>query len=356
MKLETRIVSLLLCFALMLTAACKKTPVPVDETLPVEVGFTASSQAVWVKGTTNLKTTFPYTNFGVWGIARHERVESPYVLWPVINNQLSAVNAPEGTQTGKEESNVVFTPASPAYWLGGYEYSFLAIAPNSDPGFALGSVTQASDPNSPDSMTFTYNMSSKYGNQNTYTFDLLGGASTTNGPVAAGRTAPQNLTFWHLLSQLSFEFKFGNDSNGQIAGTIKRVNLSVKPEATFTILYDDESTQSTAPLFVDANPTQTTAFPISFTANADTFTAGPICVVPQSPRDLSLTVDFEIAESDQLSVDYSLNIDLSAAQTPVKYLSNSRYNYKITIGSNAAITFDVSVKDWGDPIESEVEM
>lgn len=337
-----------MCAALTLCSCTKKPITPAEDPQPAEVGFTASSQAVWVKSGETPTTSFPYDNFGVWGIARHQHVESPYILWST--NQLTEVSAPEGTSTNQETSNVVFTPATAAYWLGGYEYSFLAIAPYTDPGFSLVGITQASGSNTSDSMSFTYDMSSKYENPNTYTFDLLGGAAKTDGPVASGRTSEQELTFWHLLSHISFELKFGTDSKGQqIDGTVKAVSLSLKPEASFTILHNDESTQTTAPLHVEANATQTPAVsaPLTVTANAAIYNAGPINIVPQTPADLTLAIDFEIKESETSSVDYSMNIDLAAAQIPEKYLSNNRYNYRITIGTNASIAFEVTVnQDW----------
>lgn len=358
MKFEIKTVTILMyvALALALGSCTKKTITPAEDPQPAEVGFTASSQAVWVKGGETPTTSFPYDNFGVWGIARHQYVESPYILWST--NQLIEVSAPEGTSTNQETSNVVFTPTTAAYWLGGYEYSFLAIAPYTDPGFSLVGITQASGSNTSDSMSFTYDMSSKYENPNTYTFDLLGGVAKTDGPVAGGRTSEQELTFWHLLSQVSFDLKFGTDSKGQqIDGTVKAVSLSLKPKATYSMSYNAESTQSTTPLHVRANPTASPAAKtLTFIANAGTYTVGPINIVPQTPADLNLTVDFTIKESETVSVDYSLNIDLAAAQIPEEYLSNSRYNYKITIGTNASISFDVAVnQDWNKK-DDEMDM
>ena len=347
MRLETKTVTILMCVALALSACSKKTITPAVDPQPAEVGFTAASQAVWVKGGETPMTSFPYDNFGVWGIARHQHVESPYILWST--NQLIEVSAPEGTSTNQETSNVVFTPATAAYWLGGYEYSFLAIAPYADAGFTLVGITQASGSNTSDSMSFTYDMTRKYENPNTYTFDLLGGVSKTDGPVAGGRTSEQELTFWHLLSQISFELKFGTDSKGQqIDGIIKAVRLSLKPKATYSMSYNAESTQLTNPLHVSAATTASPAAKtLTFTANAATYNVGPINIVPQTPADLTLSVDFTIKESEAVSVDYSLNIDLASAQIPERYLSNSRYNYKITIGTNASISFNVTVnQDW----------
>ena len=115
MRLEIKTVTILMCVALALSACSKKTITPAVDPQPAEVGFTAASQAVWVKGGETPTTSFPYDNFGVWGIARHQHVESPYILWST--NQLAEVSAPEGTLTNQETSNVVFTPATAAYWV-----------------------------------------------------------------------------------------------------------------------------------------------------------------------------------------------------------------------------------------------
>ena len=357
MKIETTAATLLMCALITLSPCTKKPHTPTEEPQPAEVGFTAASQAVWVKGETDPKTTFPYTDFGVWGIARNTSVASPYILW--TSNQLTEVSAPEGTQTNKEETNIVFTPTEAAYWLRDYSYDFLAIAPY-NPGLTNVAFTlkdAAGNTTGKDYMTFTYDMSSKYASGD-YAFDLLGAAAQYKVETGGYSTA-QNLMFWHLLSQISFELKFGTDATGQqINGTVKAVSLSLRPEASFSILHDDESTQSTAPLHTEANATQaqTVSAPLAVTANASTYYAGPINIVPQTPADLILTVDFELEESEESKVDYSLDLDLAAAQIPEKYLSNNRYSYRITIGTNASIAFHVTVnQDWAKE-DGEINM
>ena len=88
MKLETKIASLILCLALPLITACKKTPIPAEDPQPAEVAFAASSQAVWVKSGETPTPTFPHDDFGVWGIARQGSLV--YNLWG--NDALMRVN------------------------------------------------------------------------------------------------------------------------------------------------------------------------------------------------------------------------------------------------------------------------
>ena len=50
MRLETKIAILLMLAALAMSSCTKKTITPAEDPQPAEVGFTAASQAVWVKG------------------------------------------------------------------------------------------------------------------------------------------------------------------------------------------------------------------------------------------------------------------------------------------------------------------
>lgn len=350
MRLETKTVTILMCVALALSACSKKTITPAVDPQPAEVGFTAASQAVWVKGGETPTTSFPYNNFGVWGIARHQHVESPYILWST--NQLTEVSAPEGTSTNQETSNVVFTPATAAYWLGGYEYSFLAIAPYTDPGFSLVGITQASGSNTSDSMSFTYDMSSKYENPNTYTFDLLGGAAKTDGPVAVGRTSEQELTFWHLLSQININVSFGTDFTGaDINGEVTGIRLgNVISKAGYTISHNTNNSLNVACLpSAEANFKKSLAFSAS---------PAIMNIIPQNVKSMDLYLDFTINKGLDDEASYrDLKINLNIPANDADYEPNGRYNWNITIGTGASITFNVTVTGWdsvGDIPEIEM--
>lgn len=354
MKFEIKTVTILMysALALALGSCTKKTITPAEDPQPAEVGFTASSQAVWVKGGETPTTSFPYDNFGVWGIARHQYVESPYILWST--NQLIEVSAPEGTLTNQETSNVVFTPATAAYWLGGYEYSFLAVAPYNAAGLSNVNFTLANtsgNTTGKDYMTFTYDMSGKYENPNTYTFDLLGGVAKTDGPVAGGRTSEQELTFWHLLSQIEIT-NIGFASG--ISGEIDKITLRVLPSAEYTLSYDNGVANLTKPTGVScsaitqkANGNPADKFEIIF-ENPNFSTAHPIVnIIPQAVANLELYIDFTITDgtiADEYT-DFKINLN---AQELTEYVYNGKYKWNITIGTRNAITFDVSVTPWRD--------
>ena len=346
MKLEIRILALLLC-ATLASVACKKTVQPADEEILNPVGFRAMSQATWVDPVPATKADFPSTyDFGVWGIARHDQISSAYDLW----GSTALTRASKNTVTQQYE------PATAAYWLAGYKYTFLAIAPYTNSGVSNLTITPKVNQSAKDAISFTFDMANKYTGAD-YDFDLLGASAQTD-QISGGHNASQDLTFWHLLSKISFELKFGQDAKGQqIDGTVNALSLSLKPEASYTISHDDVSAQSTATLHVVANPTETSAVtvPLSITTNGAKFTAGPINIVPQTPADLTLTVDFEINESETSSVDYSLEINLATSQVE-KLLSNNRYNFRITIGASAAITFDVTVNQEWTESDKEIDM
>jgi hypothetical protein len=260
-------------------------------------------------------------------------------------------------QVTKNEANL-YMPATDAYWLSGYVYNFLAVAPYNDPHFNFVSVIPAMTSEAEDVLKFNYDLSSKYtATTPNYTFDLLGAAAEA-GPVGGGRTDSQELKFWHLFSQINLTIKFGKDGESKdINGKITEIRFSPEPKASFEISYDSSSAEDGAQPIVKPELITTQQKPVlTFTANAAEVSIGPINIVPQKPENATLEIDFTIQEDTNTAVDYTLNIDLSVAQTPEEYRPNNRYNYTIIIGAKAAITFYVSVNAWGDPIDSEVEM
>ena len=362
MKFERRILMLLMCTVLALSACNKKLPDTSVEEQQVPVGFSAKSQAVWVKSGETPTTSFPYTNFGVWGIARMTEAQSPYILWS--SSQLTAVNAPEGPVTNHptNPNPVVFTPVTAAYWLKDYAYDFLAVAPFNDEGLSAVAFTrkEASETGK-DYMTFTYDLTPKYEEED-YDFDFLGAAAQT-GPVAGGRKDSQDLMFWHLLSQISIDLKFGKDAkNEQIVGVITAIRLSPNPSANYTLTYDNTSTNSTAPTGISCTTiTPTAANPkpvLAFTNNAATASIGPINIVPQSASDLALEIDFTITESPSSTADYTgFTVNLNVPGKLEAYEANGKYSYDITIGSKAAISFGVEVNgEWIEAQTPEINM
>jgi hypothetical protein len=353
MRFEIKTVTILMCaaLALVLGSCTKETITPAEDPQPAEVGFTAASQAVWVKGETDPKTTFPYTNFGVWGIARHQHVASPYILW--ASNQLTEVSAPEGTLTNQETSNVVFTPVTAAYWLRDYTYDFLAVAPYDAVGLSDVDFTlEGADDNTSgkDYMSFTYDMSNKYRAGN-YTFDLLGAADerTVN---TGGYSAPQGLTFWHLFSQIEIE-NIGFASG--IDGTVTKILFKAFPSGEYEISYDNSGDNKTSTTGVGCkvitkksdNSVADKSEIIFTNPNFNSSTSRPIInIIPQKVEYFELYIDFTINEGTSSATYQGFKLDITHQQLS-EYVYNGKYNWEITIGKKNAVSFNVvQINDW----------
>lgn len=346
MRLEIKTAILLMCAALALSSCNKKPHTPAEDPQPAEVGFTASSQAVWVKADDTPTTSFPYDNFGVWGIARQEGVPSPYVLW--ANDQLTTVNAPEGTITNHptNPNPATFTPIQPAYWIKDYKYSFLAVAPFTDLG--ASPVCTAGNPNADthtkNVMTFTFDMSGKY-SAGDYGFDLLGAAAESD-VIPSRYNQPQKLMFWHLLSLININVSFGTDLAGnQIIGEATGYRLeNVVSSGTFEVRHKSgneiltECTPSTA-----AESKKT----ISFTVPA-------VHIIPQNVKTINLYLDFVINKGQSDQATYSdFKISMNVPANDEDYKPNGRYNWNITIGTKNSITFDIDVTPWQNATKEE---
>ena len=341
MTLETRTVTLLLCAALAITlgSCSKKTITPAEDPQPAEVGFTAASQAVWVKSGAN---TFPYDDFGVWGIARQDNLI--YNLWG--NGALMEVN---------KNTEGSYVPTEAAYWLKGYTYNFLAVAPffDDDDEFSLTPISPSTSSGA-DVMTFTFDMSTRYKNGK-YDFDLLGAADQTSVNKGGYNTA-QELTFWHLLSQVEIKnISFASGINGRV----DKIVLKSLPSAIYTISYDNSSDNRTKPtgisctaINVKENGDPADKSDAIF-ANPDFSVSHPIVnIIPQAVANLELYIDFTITQgtiTDEYK-DFKINLN---AQELTEYVYNGKYNWSITIGSKNAITFDVKVVPWPDANVSE---
>ena len=334
--------------------------------------FRAQSQATWVKSGTSSKM-FPYDDFGVWGMARQGE-DIIYDLWgnDSGNDGLTEVFDPErrvANNITDRDTPRVFTPSKAAYWIKGYAYNFIAVAPYND--LNEGELTylnlipmEDSEEEEPkDAISFIYNISSRYSAGN-YAFDLLGAANDTDGPVSSGRTASQDLTFWHLLSQINITVQFGKYANNEnIKGTVDAIYLSPIPSGTYTISFDDSNANPRAPMFVTCLPNTSATKPTiscEFNDAPSTATVGPINVIPQAASSLTFEIDITINEGtdeEPMPVKYEkLAFNLSIPGKLEEYAVNGKYNYTITIGVNAGITFDVAVQDWETPEEKIPEI
>ena len=340
MKTETRTAILLLCAALTLGSCTKKTITPAEDPQPAEVGFTAASEAVWVKGGTD---SFPHNDFGVWGIARQGSLI--YNLWG--NGALMGVNL--NTTTGYYE------PAEAAYWLKDYTYNFLAVAPNTDAGLTFNRVTTKEDQTaaaSPsDYMTVTYDMSSSYSTGN-YTFDLLGAAAQTHVD-AGGYSTAQSLIFWHLMSKLAIKVIFVDASGAEDPSENNEVtNLSlrnVNPKGNFTLQYISPVGNTGTLSVVPTPDTQPQNKTLEFDAYSEKDSDGRwhANIIPQNITGFVIDVAYNVTGSDGKVTYYSDSISMTNAN-PSVYASNSRYNWTIKINPKGGIGLSVEIAEWDE--------
>jgi hypothetical protein len=433
MNVETRITIILMCAVFTLCSCTKKAITPAEDPQPAEVGFTATSQAVWVKsGETKSASDFLHLSFGVWGIARQGSVV--YNLWG--NGSLMDVNY--NTDKG------CYEPEEVAYWLGGYSYNFLALAPHMGNGVIFSEdedIITLKDSQNPDKLTFAYDMSTQY-NQTTpkYDFDLLG-ASANTGSIAGGRTDSQTLTFYHLFSQVNIGVSFTTGLNGEaIDGRLKRIKLGdictyatcdmyhrestnkvyadwtcaddaatmereyiVSEKVAFTIKADQENAKVTlkagdqtvtnengeASIEVsrgthveytvegtvtdegkEGKKTKTESGKVlvhrSLTRNIY-FASGEtrtelhpdwsINVIPQDASNMKLYLDFVLNDNGTLVEYDDFEIVLTFPSDANPQVFNHKYNWNISIGTGAAIKFEViDVTDWTNVDGGDIAM
>lgn len=335
MKHTIKIVILSLCAALALSACNKRHHTPDTSDQKIPLSFTAESHDAVVKSAT--KADFPEnTDFGVWGVARHNTLAQPYVLW--LNGMEQVTKNTDGS----------YVPATEAYWLKDYTYNFLAVAP-----FTGGpAVTTPAQPTSTstDELGFTFDMGAKY-TQKDYDFDLMAAAATSTVDASHGKGS-QSLIFWHLLSKINVNVSFVDTE-----GTVDEIRLSnILTQTQYTLGLDQEPANasdrdSDYPLNVSyvTNQTEKNTSPIVLNADnkaGDSWT-WIMHVVPQVTKDFDLYLDFTVGGVSTTN----FKVNLSAAGNTV-YQPNSQYNWNITINPKT-ITFDVEVNPWVDGGGSE---
>ena len=278
------------------------------------IDFAASSHEVATKGTSLSKH---HPDFGVWGIARKSG-QMDYVLW---ENSAMTKAVQKGTSN-------VYTPIEDAFWLSGYTYNFLAVAPW-ESAAGITAITSGTT-NGAESLSFSYSLADKYGAATPdYDFDLMAAvAQTTTG---VNHTAAQPLTFWHLFAQICINVEFVGAT-----GTVDRMRLyNVDSKADYTIAFDSNKALSvSSQVSIDASQEK-----ITFSGLDD---GGNILhIVPQDISDITLFLDFTIGQTQTSNFE----INLSNAHNAPNYGYNQKYNWNIKI-SPKEISFDVTLSPW----------
>lgn len=334
MKTVNKISLLVLCAVLFMLSGCAKNHTPAEEEQRQVIGFDAQSEATPVKATTPFSDF--HNDFGVWGIARHTG-KPDYILW-----ETSAMSKVE--QKGSEN---VYIPVEDAYWVAGYKYNFIAVAPW-EAAEDISSVT-AGNSSGKEKLDFTYSLADKYA-ANNFVFDLMASVAANEvKTTASAHQSQQPLIFWHLFSKIDIAVTFV-DSEGKTVtgGTVSEIRLKeVDTDVSYSIGFDSQSALSV------------TSSPVAQSAETTITMSGfenSIYVVPQNISDFDIYMDFKIGGVRY--DDFKLNLDLKTAsnpdgKNPVDYEYNGYYRWNIKIGPKADISFKVTVEKWGEETVSD---
>jgi hypothetical protein len=330
MNKVTRLVISSLCAALTLGSCTKKHHQP-EEPLKAPLDFTAVSQNSALKsGATKATTPLSafHGDFGAWGIARQEGNPTPYILWE--SNAMS--------QVVKSTDNT-YVPVADAYWLTGFAYNFIAVAPYTD-GISGLAVTPSTDAQTgKDAITFTFDQGAKY-TAGDFDFDLMGAVAATDAITTKPTTQP--LTFWHLFSQININVSFV-DANGTAlsTGTVSQMRLcNVKSKADYTLTFGGANNLSVA------CGSHTDDKTISLSGSSAT-----VHILPQSITGFELYLDFTL--DGAAFNDFKVNLNTTGH--PTTYNWNEVYNWNIIIGPKADISFSFTVIPWyGVPVGDEI--
>ncbi len=312
---------LLALFLLLALTSCQKRPQPTTpEDQKTLIGFSPVSQSAAVKSTTSLSTI--HDDFGVWGIARQEGNNTPYVLWD--NNRLSQVK-----QSSTEAETYI--PVSNAYWLSGYKYNFIAIAP-----YEEGLASTYSTLNSKDALIFPYNMGTKYENSD-YAFDLLAAVAETS--VGTQKPQHQILTFWHLFAQINITVTFKDENGNVTTGSVAEVRLhNIDADANYIISFDENNglyVSCTSETTQNSQRTLSLEEPVTLN------------IIPQDITDFELYLDYTYGEGETAVSYKNYKVELNPNGTNQTYYgNNAKFNWNINIGPKETISFNVSVAPW----------
>ena len=325
MKHLHKIAFLPLCAALLLAACDRNRHTPDPDTQKAPISFAAMSQNIPVKaGETALSSI--HQNFGIWGYATREG-QMDYLIWE--QNSMSPV-----TYNGSS-----FYPDTYAFWLSGYDYNFIAIAPYTDgadrlPPFAIGQ--------NKDALSFAYDMSDIYAPSTEGVAPRPGinlmGSIAKRQAYKVGEDGVQELVFHRLTSRIDINVKF-DYSTTPVITEVRLVN--VKANATYALSY------SKTGLGIDCTigDNSKTTIPLSLTKSDDGWWRVTLYILPQDVSKFELFMDF--TNGNDGYTNFPITPKFPDGHD-TDYSINAWHKWNITLTNELFVFFDASVEDWTD--------
>ena len=328
-------------FAALLLAACDRnrhTPDPDTQKAPIS--FAAMSQNIPVKaGETALSSI--HQNFGIWGYATREG-QMDYLIWE--QNYMSPV-----TYNGSS-----FYPDTYAFWLSGYDYNFIAIAPYTDGAKKLSDFQVGAGK---DALTFAYDMSDIYspseeGAASKPGIDLMASIAKAHVDKAASQGV-QDLTFHRLTSRIDIKVKFQSDEGNDIFESTSVTGMRLERvggDASYSISYSSEGDIA---INCAIGETSDSEIPLTLTEpDPEGWRTVTAYILPQSVTNFKLYMDFKLG--DVAYENFPITPTFPAGDT--NYGINQWHTWKITLTPSLFVLFETSVTDWGDGGQADDEI
>lgn len=319
---------ILIGFVALVHASCDKSNGSVStQEEKALIDFAAKSQSAATKGD---PLSDYHEDFGVWGIARKSG-QMDYMLW-----EPSAM-----TKVERQVTTDIYAPVEDAFWLGGYTYNFIAVAPW-EAADDISSITYDTDSGT-ESLTFPFDLAGKYGD-GVYNFDLMAAVAETPAKASATDYDQQPLVFWHLLSQINIKVEFVNADGTKAHGSVSQIRIyNVDQDASYTISSEDGSIK------VDCQEGDRKYDDTPIIFNESNNSSWTFNIVPQDRRPFRFFMDFTLVKGNDTVAyrDFEVNLDPEGDANPEYYGYNEMYNWNIKIGPKATISFSIDVKEWG---------
>lgn len=319
---------ILIGFVALVHASCDKSNGSVStQEEKALIDFAAESRDAAVKGSDLSEF---HEDFGVWGIARHS-IHNDYLLW-----ESTAM-----TKVERQGTTNAYAPVKDAFWLGGYTYNFIAVAPW-EAADDISSITYGTGSGTA-SLAFPFDLAGKYDGGD-YDFDLMAAVAETPAKTYAKDYGQQPLAFWHLFSKIRITVSFLNAT-----GTVTGLRLlNVDTNGTYSISFDTDKSLKVG-YELPSSPSEEDITFDRTNLDEGQNSQWTLHLLPQYIDDFELYLDFDITEGDYTVTTSNFKVNLEPAQSASPYYDrNEWYNWNIII-SPKTITFDVSVNDWGIP-------